>query len=152
MKSIEIVKYSDKYRLETVEFIRNSCKKYGISSNNLKDLDNIGMYYRDNGSMMLIAYDRTIMRVVGTVGFHIDGETGYIKRCYVDEMYQNKGIGSKLWDSMLNYIIKSTEIRSLKLTTLKRNECAVRYWKSKGFIIAGDTQSGIAYELDYNIV
>lgn len=143
--NIIIEEYTDKYKGNTEEFIRKSCIKYGISVDKLYDLDDIQMYYIDNGGMMLIAYDTESSEIVGTIGLHTDEGVWLIKRSYIEETYQNKGLGSRLYKSLLDYIINNTEIKELQLTTSKENDKAIKYWSNKGFNICDTTPSGRAY-------
>ena len=59
---------------------------------------------------------------------------GILKRFYVDEEYQNNGVGSKLYEICYDYAKTKTEINKIYLACGNVLRKAHSFYKSKGFI------------------
>lgn len=62
----------------------------------------------------------------------------YLHRFMIDKIYQNKGIGSKTIDLLINYIQNKYKVNTIYLST--DNPIAQNLYLSKGFKIKNDKQ------------
>lgn len=104
----------------------------------------ISDFFKDTlGEEIYVILDKNL--IVGFIS--IWAADNFIHHLYVKSDYQNKGYGKKL----LEYGLKNTG-RPAALKCVARNEKAVRFYKSKGWVIkeAGKDIMGIYYFMVFN--
>ena len=89
---------------EVLKVIGEALSKYGLSLEpNGEDFDvsDIEKYYLNNSGWFEVVLDDN--KIVGSVGvYHIDENECELRKMYLLEGYQGKGIGKKLMDDALN--------------------------------------------------
>lgn len=134
--TIEIIEYKDinnRFSNELIhDFINQSMHKFiGRPLKLREDCYYIEDHYLQNGGNFWIAVDKD--KIIGTIGLENRGKVGILKRLYIDENYQNLGIGSMLYKSLENYAIKKTNVKTLYLTCGKVLENAHKFYTKHGF-------------------
>ncbi len=89
---------------EVLKVIGEALSKYGLSLEpNGADFDvsDIEKYYLNNSGWFEVVLDDN--KIIGSVGvYHIDDNECELRKMYLLEGYQGKGIGKKLMDDALN--------------------------------------------------
>lgn len=115
----------------------------------LRDLADIQGYYLDHRGLFLVAMDGE--SVIGTEGVSDwEGETCEIKRLWLLEPYQGKGIGYQITQQLLAHA-RVQDFRSVRLTTSPQQTRAIRFYEQIGFKRAG-LPSGEADEILYDMI
>ena len=119
---------------EVLKVIGEALSKYGLSLEpNGEDLDvsDIEKYYLNNSGWFEVVLDDN--KIVGSVGvYHIDENECELRKMYLLEGYQGKGIGKKLMDDALNM---GREL-GYKVMTLQTNSLlhkAIPLYEKSGF-------------------
>lgn len=134
--NVQIIEYkyiNNRFTNELIhDFINQSMHKFiGRPLKEREDCYNIEKHYLKNGGNFWIAVNKD--KIIGTIGLENRGNSGYLRRLYVDENYQNLGVGSKLYSVLENYIISKTNIKNLYLTCGKVLEKAHKFYIKHGF-------------------
>lgn len=133
MGEIRIVEYQPQYATEVEDFI-NECM-YVFSKRaykKRKDVSNIREYYVEKGGNFWIALDER-NRIVGTIALENRGNAGIMKRFYVAEDCQAKGIGRQLYEVFERFAREETEIATLYLACGRVLEKAHRFYLRSGW-------------------
>ena len=119
---------------EVLKVIGEALSKYGLSLEpNGEDFDvsDIEKYYLNNSGWFEVVLDDN--KIVGSVGvYHIDENECELRKMYLLEGYQGKGIGKKLMDDALNM---GREL-GYKVMTLQTNSLlhkAIPLYEKSGF-------------------
>ena len=119
---------------EVLKVIGEALSKYGLSLEpNGADFDvsDIEKYYLNNSGWFEVVLDDN--KIVGSVGvYHIDDNECELRKMYLLEGYQGKGIGKKLMDDALNM---GREL-GYKVMTLQTNSLlhkAIPLYEKSGF-------------------
>ena len=113
------------------------------------DVSNIMDYYFRNHGFFWLAIDVKNTKVIGTIALeNRDNQYGILKRFYVDEEYQNNGVGSKLYEIFYNYVETKTKINKIYLTCGKVLKKAHHFYISKGFIYQNTLDIEMHYAKD----
>lgn len=97
-----------------------------------EDVANIDEHYIKNGGNFWIAIDTSFNKIVGTIGLEKREDIGIIRRFYIQEEYQNKKIGTNLYQILEKYS-KETNIKTLYLTCGNVLEKAHRFYLNNGY-------------------
>lgn len=132
----KIISYNDNYKGEVCTFINESMHKFiGRPYKKRLDVSNIDEYYIKNNGCFWLAIDIKTKRVIGTIALENRGNKfGILKRFYVNEDYQNSGVGSKLYETFYNYVKTMTDINKIYLVCGNVLKKAHHFYESKGFI------------------
>lgn len=97
----------------------------------LHDVDELQTYYFDSQGLFLVAMDEG--RVVGTGAVErVDGETAELKRFWLLEEYQGKGIGYRMLQELLTFA-RATGYTRMRLVADRKSERAIRFYERAGF-------------------
>lgn len=94
----------------------------------LKELKS--MYTLPNGGIILCKNENEFIGCVGVRKF--DDRTGELKRMYIRDAYQNKGLGKTLLNEALA-LAKKCGYESIRLDTLNTMISAMNFYKKNGF-------------------
>jgi putative acetyltransferase len=95
------------------------------------DVDNPQMYYFDRQGLFLVAIDQG--RVIGTGAIRrLEGDAAELKRLWLLEAYQGRGIGYQLMQTLLRFA-QTTGYRHIRLLTDRRQDRAIRFYQRIGF-------------------
>lgn len=146
----KIISYDDSYKNEICSFINESMHKFiGRPYKERLDVSNIMDYYFRNHGFFWLAIDVKNKKVIGTIALeNRDNQYGILKRFYVDEEYQNNGVGSKLYEIFYNYVETKTKINKIYLTCGKVLKKAHHFYISKGFIYQNTLDIEMHYARD----
>lgn len=135
-KIFKVIPYNDSYKNEVCNFINESMHKFiGRPYKERLDVSNIDEYYMKNNGNFWLAIDVKTKKVIGTIALeNRNNEYGILKRFYVDEEYQNNGVGSKLYEIFYDYAKTMTEINKIYLACGNVLRKAHSFYESKGFI------------------
>ena len=135
-KIFKVINYEDKYKTEVCNFINESMHKFiGRDYKERPDVLNINEYYIKNNGNFWLAIDVKTKKVIGTIALeNRKNEYGILKRFYVDQEYQNNGVGTKLYEMLDNYANTMTKINKIYLACGNVLKKAQHFYKSKGFI------------------
>ena len=98
------------------------------------DILDIENYYLNNNGGFWCAIDVENEEIVGTIALENRINIGILKRFYVDSNYQNLNIGSRLYNTLDQYIIKQTTIKTIYLACDKVLKKAHKFYFKKGFL------------------
>ena len=146
----KIISYDDSYKNEVCSFINESMHKFiGRPYKERLDVSNIMDYYFKNHGFFWLAIDIKNKKVIGTIALeNRDNQYGILKRFYVDEEYQNNGVGSKLYEIFYNYVETKTKINKIYLACGKVLKKAHHFYISKGFIYQNTLDIEMHYTKD----
>ena len=134
MEIIKIITYQDKYKTAVRELIfKITEKEFGHHSKSGRpDLSNIKEVYQKTGrGNFWLALEND--KLVGTIGLcELSLDVGYFVRFYVDKNYRRKGIGSKLFFTLIEFA-KKNNYKKIILTTSSHQEAANRFYVKMGF-------------------
>lgn len=131
---VKIIEYNDSYRDEICTFI-NECMHKFINRPYKKraDIENIRNYYIDKGGTFLLAIDIDTNKIVGSIVLETRGDYGILKRFYVSEDCQHKGIGQQLFNRLENFVCKETSCTKIYLTCSNVLSSAHSFYTVNGF-------------------
>lgn len=133
MKEIKYVEYDNTYLEEINDFINESMYKFINRPYKVRqDVSNIEEHYIKNGGNFWLAIDTSFNKIIGTIGLEKRGNIGIVRRFYVQEEYQNKKIGTNLYDTLEKYS-KKVNINILYLTCGKVLKKAHRFYLNNGY-------------------
>lgn len=130
---MEIITYQDKYKDAVIELISEiKEKEFGNPRKNRPDLLNIKEFYQKTGrGNFWIALEND--KLVGTIGlYELSPDVGYFVRLYVDKSYRRRGIGSKLFLTLIEFA-KKNNYKKIFLTTSSYQEAANKFYIKMGF-------------------
>ncbi len=130
---MKIITYQDKYREAVRDLIYEiKEKELGEHGKNHPDLLNISEFYQktERGNFWLALEDG---KLVGTIGlYELSQDVGYFSRFYVDKDYRRKGIGSKLFFTLVEFA-KKHNYKKIFLNTSSDQEAANKFYVKMGF-------------------
>lgn len=97
-----------------------------------QDVANIEEHYIKNGGNFWLAIDTNFDKIIGTIGLEKRENIGIVRRFYVQEEYQNKKIGTNLYETLEKYS-KTVNINILYLTCGKVLKKAHRFYLNNGY-------------------
>ncbi|HAZ49347.1 MAG TPA: hypothetical protein DDW76_32745 [Cyanobacteria bacterium UBA11369] len=80
-----------------------------------------------NGYVGLVKY---LGEIVGVISAFQDKDTIHISHLYIHPDFQNKGLGSKMIDSVL---VRFPSVKKLSLRVFEKNTHAIKFYQNKGF-------------------
>ncbi len=133
METIKYVEYTNIYLEEINEFINESMHKFINRPYKVReDVSNIKEHYIKNGGNFWIAIDTISNKIIGTIGLEKREDVGIVRRFYVQEDYQNKKIGTNLYQILETYSIE-VGIKTLYLACGNVLEKAHRFYFNNGY-------------------
>ncbi len=133
METIKYIEYDNKYLEEINNFINESMHKFINRPYKVReDVANIDEHYIENGGNFWIAIDTNFNKIIGTIGIEKRKDIGIVRRFYVQEEYQNKRIGTNLYQTLEKYS-KEVNIKTLYLTCGNVLEKAHRFYLNNGY-------------------
>jgi ribosomal protein S18 acetylase RimI-like enzyme len=130
---MHITAYSDKYKEQTIKLIFDILEnEFGRHSKSGRpDLFNIPKVYQTGSGNFWLAIEKE--KVVGTIGLHYHGDgRGYLERFYVAKELRRKGVGSKLFLTLLKFAKKS-KYKKIYLSTWDGTPAANNFYIKNGF-------------------
>lgn len=133
METIEYVEYNSEFLEEINNFINESMHKFINKPYKIRqDVTNIEEHYIKNGGNFWVAIDINSKKIVGTIGLQKRENIGIVKRFYIQEEYQNKRLGTNLYQILEKYC-KENNIKILYLTCGNVLEKAHRFYLNNGY-------------------
>lgn len=133
METIKYVEYDNIYLEEINNFINESMHKFINRPYKVReDIANIDEHYIKNGGNFWIAIDTSFNKIVGTIGLEKRENIGIVRRFYVQEEYQNKKIGTNLYQILEKYS-ERVNIKILYLACGNILEKAHRFYLNNGY-------------------
>lgn len=134
-KICKISKFDEcEFKFDVNNFISESMHNFiGRPYKNRVDVMNIEDYYLKNKGQFLLAYDVKSKEIIGTIALENRGKYGILKRFYVKEDYQRKGIGSKLYNALEFYVKEKTNINKIYLACGSILKKAHNFYLKNGF-------------------
>jgi ribosomal protein S18 acetylase RimI-like enzyme len=129
---MEIITYQDQYKTAVRELIFEIAEKeFGHHSRNGRpDLSNIKEVYQTQRGNFWLALDSG--KLVGTIGLREIGQgIGHFTRFYVDKDYRRKGIGSKLFFTLIEFA-KKNNYKKIFLATASDQKAANKFYTKMG--------------------
>ncbi len=106
----------------------------------------------NKGSVMFCAFDEDKM-IGTTVSYWKDrAKTGHVANIggmYVRAEYQNQGIGSKLFEKLLEELKSMNRFRKIKLEVVADNDPAYNLYKKYGFVESGTSRDDLLINGEY---
>ena len=137
-EKIEIIEYKNLNNRFTNNQIRdfiNTCMYEFLNRpfKELKDIIDIDGYYIKNGGNFWIAIDKEKNKIMGTIALENRGNTGILKRLYIEREYQHSGIGTELYNTFEKYVKEKTDIKTIYLACGRVLENAHKFYIRNGF-------------------
>lgn len=133
METIKYVEYDNIYLEKINNFINESMHRFINRPYKIReDVANIEEHYIKNGGNFWIALDTNFNKIVGTIGLEKRENIGIVRRFYVQEEYQNRKIGTNLYQILEKYS-KEANIKILYLTCGNVLEKAHRFYFNNGY-------------------
>ena len=133
METIRYVGYDNSYLKEINDFINERIHKFISRPYKVRqDVANIKEHYIKNGGNFWLAIDTKTNKIIGTIGLEKRDNMGIVRRFYVQEEYQNKKIGTKLYQ-MLEEYCKEVDVKILYLACGNILEKAHRFYFNNGY-------------------
>ena len=133
METIKYLDYDNLYLEEINDFVNESMHKFINKPYKIrKDVADIEKHYIKNGGNFWLAVDTKSNKIIGTIGLVKRENIGIVKRFYVQEEYQNKKIGTNLYQVLEKYC-KKANIQILYLACGNILEKAHRFYLNNGY-------------------
>ncbi len=147
---VKIITYDDKYSDEVCYFINESMYKFiGRKYKVRPDISKINDYYIKNNGNFWLAIDIKKKQIIGTIALENRNDNyGILKRFYVDEKYQNIGVGTRLYENLIEYIKSNTKINKIYLACGQILKNAHTFYKNKGFVQMNNIDIDMHYSED----
>lgn len=129
---MEIITYYDRYRTAVRDLIFEIAENelHHHSKNGRPDLSNIKEIYQTERGNFWLALDSG--KLIGTIGLREMGRgIGHFTRFYVDKNYRRKGIGSKLYFTLIEFA-KKNNYEKIFLATASDQEAANKFYVKMG--------------------
>jgi GNAT superfamily N-acetyltransferase len=94
----------------------------------------IGAFDKENNLVGTIAVKPFIDRFEALKGIYREDTTAELGRCYINEDLRRQGIGSMLFDSIIQFC-KESDYEKIYLHTHRHLPGGFDFWKKKGFVI-----------------
>lgn len=131
---VKIVEYREEQK-EEIDIFINKCmyECLGRPYKQRPDLLNITDYYIHSNGNFWCAIDVVTKKIIGTIAVENKGDKGILKRLYVENTYQERGIATRLCHILEQYVKKHTEINTIYLCCGKVLKKAHQFYTRKGF-------------------
>lgn len=133
MKTIKYMIYQKLYLEEINNFINESMHHFLNRPYKVReDVADIEKHYLKNGGSFWLAMDTHFNKIIGTIGLEKRENIGIVRRFYVQEEYQNKKIGTSLYQILEKYC-QDAKIEILYLTCGNALKKAHRFYLNNGY-------------------
>lgn len=132
-EEISIVEYEDKYKDKIIEFlIEVAIKEFGYKEwENYYRTKSFEPYKCDEGKF-LIALDSN-NEIVGTcAALKKTEETIKLNTFYILSEYRSRGLGKKLYNIIMDYILENN-YKEVILCTFEKFNIAIQFYKKRGY-------------------
>lgn len=134
MEKINYIEYDNIYAEDIHTFVNESMHKFINRPYKIReDVANIEKIYINDGGNFWIALETNTNKIVGTIGLEKRGNIGIVRRFYIQEEYQNKRIGTKLYKILEDYSKEKANIKVLYLACGNVLEKAHRFYLNNGY-------------------
>jgi len=133
LNDVRIVKYEDKYKDEIIEFLIDvAIGEFGyIEWENYFKTKSFEPYKNNEGEF-LIALNKE-NKIIGTCGaLKKNDKTVKLNSFYILSEYRDKGIGKKLYDKIMEYIVEKN-YKEIILCTFEKFNIAIEFYKKRGY-------------------
>lgn len=132
-EEITIVKYEDKYKDKIIEFlIEVAIGEFGYTEWENYFRTKSFEPYKINEGEFLIALDSND-RIIGTcAALKKTEETIKLNTFYILSEYRSKGLGKKLYDMIMDYILENN-YKEVILCTFEKFNIAIDFYKKRGY-------------------
>lgn len=131
---MDIIEYDDRYKNEIIDMIlsiQNKEAKIDLSIEEQPDLTDIHSAYERNGGKFLIAIENK--QVIGTIALMMSkNNCGILKKFFVKAAYRGQGVGSALYQALLEYA-RSKGLKYIILDTPSVATVSHRFYERFGF-------------------
>jgi len=129
---VNIRPYSDKYKEQTVRLLLSVLEdEFEYKGLERPDLDNISNAYQVNHGNFWIALNDD--ELIGTIALQDHGKgRGFVRRMCVKKKYRRKGIGQKLFDTLLGFARNST-YKTIYCSTVVEFKSARAFYEKNNF-------------------
>lgn len=133
METIKYVEYDSTYLEEINNFVNESMHRFINRPYKVReDVANIEEHYIKAGGNFWVALDTNFNKIVGTIGLEKREDIGIARRFYIQEEYQDKRIGTNLYQILEKYS-KEANIKILYLACGNVLEKAHRFYLNNGY-------------------
>lgn len=133
METIKYIEYDKIYLEEINDFVNESMHKFINRPYKVRqDVANIEESYIKDGGNFWVAIDTNLNKIVGTIGLKKMKDIGIVRRFYIQEEYQNRKIGTNLYQTLEKYC-RENNIKILYLTCVNVLEKAHRFYLNNGY-------------------
>lgn len=133
LKNIKIIRYDDKYKEQIIEFLIN----VAIGEFGYKEWENYFKTksfepYKNNKGEFLIALNSE-GRIIGTcAALKKTDITVKLNTFYILSEYRDNGLGKKLYNMIMDYILKNN-YKEIILCTFEKFNIAIEFYKKRGY-------------------
>lgn len=134
--------YHESHKNNIIEFLKKiAIDEFGFSEwENYLDTKDFSPYNKD-GSIFLIRFDNN-NNINATCGMlKVDEETVKLNSFYIDKEHRNLGIGSYIYNMVLNFA-KTKGYKKIILCTYDEFDIATSFYKNRGFKIYKEENNG----------
>lgn len=133
IEDINIVKYEDKYKEKIIEFlIRVAIGEFGYTEwENYFKTKSFEPYENNQGEFLIALNSQG--DIIGTCGaLKKTDATIKLNSFYILSEYRDKGIGKKLYDKVMEYIVEKN-YKEIILCTFEKFNIAIEFYKKRGY-------------------
>ncbi len=133
IEDINIVKYEDKYKEKIIEFlIRVAIGEFGYTEwENYFKTKSFEPYENNQGEFLIALNSQG--DIIGTCGaLKKTDATIKLNSFYILSEYRDKGIGKKLYNKIMEYILEKN-YKEIILCTFEKFNIAIEFYKKRGY-------------------
>ncbi len=133
MEEFKIVEYENIYKKQVIEFIKSVViNEFGFEEwRDYLDNKSFEPYY-EYGSKFLIIFNSQ-NKIIGTCGgLRKSDDTIKLNSFYMLNDYRQQGLGSKIYNLILDYA-KECKYKTMILTTNSKFDIAIKFYEKRGF-------------------
>ena len=146
------VRKADKYEIDRIHsFVNESMACFlGREPKEYQDILQMSKYYGEHGGNFFVAI--YYGEVIGTIGVEVRGSIALLRRFYVKKEYQGQGVGSLLYQTLLQYVKIHLIGKQLYLYCGKQLASARHFYEERGWNIVTTPVEGIACKEEDNLL
>lgn len=133
MNDVTIVKYEDKYKDEIIQFLIDvAIGEFGYTEwENYFKTKSFEPYKNNEGEFLIALNEQN--KIIGTCAALKKTDTTIkLNSFYILSEYRDKGIGKKLYDKVMEYIV-AKNYKEIILCTFEKFNIAIEFYKKRGY-------------------